>query len=500
MHKKLTTPIIILGNIVLFAGLALLAYLGFYNRYWSDDWCYSADARELGTVPATLQYFGTAETGYSTNRYSLTLLSALTENTLGMFGNQLVATVTIIFWLGGLFWVGWNLSRLLKPIHASVILLATGILLFYNLYLSPQRFQILYWRSGVLPYSTAIVFGLLLLGFISQQMNSEKPAGWINFIVAPLAFLAAGLGEISCVFLFSGATLLLIGAWIAKNTPALPPISPSGTVMTRGARDKQAWAKKSFQTILIIWLFLLLGMIALIVSPSNVRVEGMDAKRNSLLAVPLLSLRHATDFVVFSLKGLFLPHVIFIGTITGLSILSSTDAKNTNLTLKRVAILLACTVLITYLLIVVIQAPSAYFYSATPDPRGRSLARFTLLLGLAIIAWVAGMWSAQKISGRWLLIASFIVMLAGFAYTARAIKIIYGELDGFIYRAQVWDERDAIIKEAKAQSILLVEVPAIDTAEIDTRDMFRTSGNAWTKFVQNCGSRYYGVDGLKIKQ
>src|SRR6266540_7500491 len=89
MFKKVISITIIVGNIVVLAGLALLAYLGFYNRYWADDWCYSADARTLGTIPATMQYFGTAETGYSTNRYSLTFFSALTENTFGMFGNEL---------------------------------------------------------------------------------------------------------------------------------------------------------------------------------------------------------------------------------------------------------------------------------------------------------------------------------------------------------------------------------------------------------------------------
>jgi hypothetical protein len=257
--------------------------------------------------------------------------------------------------------------------------------------------------------------------------------------------------------------------------------------------------KKSFQTIFVTWLFLLLGMIALIVSPSNARVAAMDAKRNSLLAVPFVSLRHALDFIVFSLKGLLLPHVVFIGMMTGLGILS-TDKNASNLTAKRVAILLAFTTLITYLIIVAIQAPSAYFYSATPDPRGQSLARFTLLLGLAVLAWIIGVWIAQKISGKWLLLASVTVMLAGFAYTARTITIIYSELDGFVYRAQIWDERNTIIEEAKAQGIMLIEVPAIDTVQIHTRDIFRTDGNGWNKFVQNCGSRYYGVDGLKAKK
>lgn len=480
MLKKIPSPTFILGNSIVLAGLALLAYLGFYNRYWADDWCYSADARALGTIPATLQYFDTEKTGYSSNRYSLTFFSALTENTLGMFGNQLVATLTILLWLGGLFWIGWNLSRLLKPFPTMAILLAAGILLFYNLYLSPQRFQILYWRSGVLPYSTAIIFWLLILGFITQQMNRAAPAGWVNYIVAPLAFVAAGLGEISCVFLFSGTTLLLIATWRAKN-------------------KKQAWAEKSFQTLFIAWLFLLLGMIALIISPSNARVAAMDVKRASIFAVPFISLKHALDFIVFSLKDLPLPHVIFIGMMLSLGIISTNNSAST-LTVKRVAILLAFTTLVTYLLIVAIQAPSAYFYSATPDPRGQSLARFTLLLGFAVMAWIAGMWLAEKVTGKWLVLASAVILLAGFAYTTRSITNIYNELDGFIYRAQIWDERDTIIENAKAQGNMLIEVPVIDTGAIHTRDMFGSTGKGWTQFSLNCGARYYGVDGLKVKQ
>ena len=91
-------------------------------------------------------------------------------------------------------------------------------------------------------------------------------------------------------------------------------------------------------------------------------------------------------------------------------------------------------------------------------------------------------------------------MLAGFAYTARTFTIIYSELDRFIYREQVWDQRDTIIKEAKAQGTMLIEVPAVDTNEINTRDMFRSFDKNWDKFQLNCGARYYGVDGLRVKQ
>lgn len=477
MLKRTSSLTFILGNAIVLAGLVLLAYLGFYNRYWADDWCYSADARQLGTIPATMQYFDPTGTGYSGNRYSLTFFSALTENTLGMFGNELVATVTIVLWLIGLVWIVYNISRLTKTIPFAAILLASASLLFYNLYLSPQRFQILYWRSGVLPYSTAIIFWLFILGFITHQVAHETPAKWINYVVAILAFVAAGLGEISCVFLFSGTSLLLIVAWFAK-------------------RNKQTWAEKSMQTIFIAWLFLFIGMIALIISPSNARIAGMETKRSSLFAVPMLSIRHAASFIWISLRTLPLPHLIFIATMFGLAILSSQSASN--LTFKRLLFLAAFAALITFLLTVAIQAPSAYFYSATPDPRGQTLARFTLLVGLAFIAWIAGLWVADNVKGQWLAYASVVVLLAGFAYTARSIRVVYGELPGFVYRAQVWDERDAIIESAKAQGIMLVEVPVIDTAGINTRDMFGSKGKGWTEYSNNCAARYYGVDGLKV--
>ncbi|MBI5823716.1 MAG: hypothetical protein HZB18_06785 [Chloroflexi bacterium] len=478
MLKRLPPFAILVGNITAFAGLALLAYLGFYNRYWADDWCYSADARQLGTTQATLQYFNPAGTGYSSNRYSLTFFSALTENTLGMFGNQVFATLTIVFWLIGIAWTLYNISRLTHSVPFGALLFASAFLLFYNLYISPQRFQILYWRSGVLPYSTAIVFWLIILGFITHQMIRATPAKWIPYGIAPLAFLAAGLGEISCVFLFSGASLLLLAAWLAR---------------------KQDWAKKSFQTIFTAWLFLLFGMIALIVSPSNARIENMGVRRNSLLAIPALSIRHAIDFIFISLRTLPIPHAIFIGTLFSFSIIATKNTSAPPLTFKRVLILLAFATLITFLLVVSIQAPSAYFYSATPDPRGKSLARFTLLAGLGFISWLGGTWTAQKLDKNWLTFASATILLLGLAYTARSFTIIYAELPGFIHRAEIWDERDAIIESAKEQGILLVEVPVIDTADIDTRDMFGSRGKGWTQFSLNCAARYYGVDGLKVQ-
>lgn len=498
MTNRFSTLTIWLGNIILFAGLAFMAYLGFYNRYWADDWCYSADARNMGTMNATLQYFNTEGTGYSSNRYSLTFFSAVTENILGMFGNQIFATLTIVLWLFGITWTLHNISRLTQKLPLHIIFFISTFLLYCNLYISPQKFQILYWRSGVLPYSTALIFWMITLGFITAQMNRETPAKWFNFAVAPIAFLASGLGEISATLLFSGTSILLFAVWFAKI-------------------KKQNWAEKAFQTTFVTWLFLLIGMLVLIISPSNIRLGEMGVKQTPLLQVPALSIRHAFDFITISLRTLPIPHFIFLGTFFSLATLSATSTSASSLTFKRLLLLVAFTSLITFILVTAIQAPSGYFYSATPDPRGKSLARYILLIGLGLIAWFSGLWIAQKskgtvkqimtktrdISAVSLQLLSFVsisFLLLSSAYTARSIANIYNnELHGFIQRAEQWDERDAHIAAEKALGKTQIEVIAIDTADIDIRDIFVTRGKGWTEFVQNCASRYYQVDGLKVE-
>ncbi|HEX2697304.1 MAG TPA: hypothetical protein VHM28_06305, partial [Anaerolineales bacterium] len=104
MLKKISTVTVVLSCCILLIGLALMAYLGLYNRYWSDDWCYNRDFKSLGVLGTVNTYFFTGEDarrGYSTNRYSLTLLSGLLYLP-GVLGTQILAGLIIILWVGGL--------------------------------------------------------------------------------------------------------------------------------------------------------------------------------------------------------------------------------------------------------------------------------------------------------------------------------------------------------------------------------------------------------------
>src|SRR5512132_4418584 len=102
MQETSKRVVTILGLILFLSGLGLFAYLGFYNRYWADDWCYNADLKQLGFWGTIKGY--TYITTYASNRYSLTLFSGLFY-ALGLLGVQIMTLAVIASWALGLFFI-----------------------------------------------------------------------------------------------------------------------------------------------------------------------------------------------------------------------------------------------------------------------------------------------------------------------------------------------------------------------------------------------------------
>ena len=466
-----------IGNIVVFGGLILLAYLGFYNRYWSDDWCYNSDFKNYGVVKTTGFYFATgeeAQRGTPTDRYSLSLFSGLFYS-MGVIGTQALAAITIMIWLASMYWILINISIMLKTdIPKSIIILSAGFLLFFNFYISTDRFQILYWRSGVISYSFAIIFGLITLGLITGQSIREKASVIFNILIGLTAFIAGGFSEIGAVYLFSCMVLILLISWWQK-----------------GAKNPSF--RKAINPALIALIALILSIIVLVISPSNSRATDINTTTQPLL-VPLLSLKSAAGFIVQSLKGAPLPHLIIFSTICALSLfhhISKDDLETINI--KSLIFVISAIAIATFLLITAIQAPTTYLYSSQPDPRGQSLSRFTMTIGLGFIAWFVGLIISSRLSKKLMLIPIFFLFV-GFGYTIRATNLIYQEFPGFLTRAEQWDARDFAMREAIANGLATMEVPVIDTNGIGTKDIMRSRDIG--KWVQTCASTYYGFDSI----
>jgi hypothetical protein len=483
MLKKISFVSILITCCVLLVGLLLLAYIGFFNRYWQDDWCYNRDFKNLGFINTLQSYFFTgqkAQTGYSTNRYSLTLLSGLLY-LAGIFGTQILATLVIVLWLGGLLWVLSNLSKIYGLVMPKTIaLVAITFLLYFVLYLSPQRFQILYWRSGV-HYSFTIIAGLYIIGLITSQMIKTSTSKMANYLIAPLAFMAGGLSEIGCAYLVSGITLLLVAVWF-------------------GRRKKVDWASRSYSTTLITFISLLASMLALILSPSNSRSGTIPAKPTGWLFVPFLSFEFSFNFMVDSLRSLLIPHLVFIAFFLSLSILFGfLSSTKTSISFRKAGFNLLAITVVVFLLIAAVQAPNIRFYSTPADPRGQSLSRFTMLAGLAIMAWMMGQMIFNKWKKEWLIVIALIGVVLSAIYATRLIAANYAELPGYMDRAQLWDKRDGAIRAAMAEGSKMVDVLVIDTHGMEVQDIMR-SRDMNGKWVTSCASDYYGLQAIRALQ
>ena len=469
-----------LAIFVTLAGLTLLAYMGWYNRYWSDDWCYNLDFKNLGIWGTINTYFMTGKEalrGYSNNRYSLTLLSGLLSST-GILGAQITASLVILCWLLGLLWVLFNLSKLSGYPSKNILVLGAVILLYYTLYTSPQRFQILYWMAGI-HYSFSVITGIFLVGLVMYQLTRETRSKVLDYLAIPLAFIAGGFSETGCAFLLSGAILALLTAWYWKQKRA-------------------AWAVKAFPTILIIFLSLLASLVVLALSPSNIaRREFLSTEQTAPLTALILSFRFAVDFMIDSFRSQPLPNLMFIIAFVSLSILSgNSQPEQRNHSFWKTILSALAVVVIVWLIISAVQAPTALFYGTPPDPRGKSIARFTMLAGLAVIAWMAGQPVNFSDQNKLFIVLALLGMTLNVVYTARSITNVHAELPGFMERARLWDQRDVDIRSALAQGQTRLEVIVIEMKDIHVRDIM--SGDALEKgWVSVCGSRYYGLEAIK---
>ena len=72
MIRKPSGPLILLNLAIVLAGFVILAYAGWFNRGWSDDWCFDTDFKHMGIVRTIGTYFSTgdeAQRVYPPNRY-----------------------------------------------------------------------------------------------------------------------------------------------------------------------------------------------------------------------------------------------------------------------------------------------------------------------------------------------------------------------------------------------------------------------------------------------
>ena len=240
--------VFIVGLILFLAGVGLFSYLGYYNRYWADDWCYNADFKNLGFLETLSGY--AYNVTYTPSRYSVTIFAGLIQ-AFEIFGMQLMTPLTVTIWLAGLAYLFYNVAGMAGyRLSKWLVILAASTIAYFSIYLSPHIFQSLYWRTGMLTYFTPLVFLPWIFVFITMHSNREKPSVLLTMLVFVLALLGGGFSEASSSVLVSTLGLYTLIAGI-------------------GNFQKRSWAVKTFVPAMVALAGAVAAMTLLVFAPTT---------------------------------------------------------------------------------------------------------------------------------------------------------------------------------------------------------------------------------------
>jgi hypothetical protein len=464
------------GMIVLFfTGLGLFAYLAIYNRYWADDWCYNADFHQLGFLGTLKGYMYI--TTYAANRFSLTFFSGLLYY-LGIFGVQIMTPVNILLLFVALNWFLNNINKMLDlNFPRLALILVVAIVIYYSIFLTPDLYQSLYWRSGSLPYFEPVVFSVFVFSLVTYQGVLGKQYGSIFAIVAITSFFAGGFSEAGCATLIT-ALLFYIGiAWILR---------------------KQRWAQSSLPTAIIALSFSLAAMITLILSPTNGYRLGLYGKSLDLIKLPFLIMSFSFDFVKYSFSDLPFPYMVIIGTSLLLGYLLYVPEIR-SLSPKMTILVVLMIVVIAFVLIAASYTPSAYIEKTPPAPRTRIIPRFILNFALILIAWIMGYFVRQFLRAEWSYVLALFLLVLVASYSIYSMNHIIKLFPVYSGRAKLWDQRNIQILTEKGQGVDDIKVYAIDGFPVGGIRDFEVKGQGKAGYwINMCAARYYDVGVIEV--
>lgn len=456
INKSLSYLIII----ILFLAYSSYMILGTQARYIQDDYCYGEKVRNEGFFKAQYDsYFGSVP--YAGDRYSLTLFMGIFEIFTANYYPFFIFFSSIIF-ISGLILLFSRISKsFFLNFHIRQILLIALSIAFLTLYISPNRFQTVFFRAGSLPYFYPIIFNIWIGYFFLEYINNNKKY-FLN-ILAILTFLSSGLSEIGAVVQFSfWAFLLSVLIFRRKNKNLILATS-------------------------IIVAISVIGIVILVLCPNNYERQQNFGPPNTINNLIKFGPAFALDFIRYSIRGYSTPILV----ILLLALLLSLQTETPFADFKETIIFVFATIFISYLLIVANIMPTLYAYRVYTDARGLMPAAFILIVAFFIIGICVG-WLLKIYIDKFKYLSYALQILLflflAFYFVHAGIKI-FSEYPEYQKRASLWDTRHAYILEKSKKGEEEILVPAIDS-------FYRTfelqpDPNHW---VNKCVALWYGVD------
>lgn len=190
--------LLILFGLMLTCGLAAMLLIGTTSRYMQDDYCYASLLRGNFWQQQVNAYLH--ETTFSGNRFALTLFMGISDR-FGAAATRFVPPFMLLAWLGSLYFfirqLPWfNRKQWVNRLEAFIIV--EGLILF-TLGMAPNWVQVYFWRAGMFPYLAPLVTGSLLMGLLAKSLTAGKKRWhWLGLVLLT-AFITGGFSEIAVV-------------------------------------------------------------------------------------------------------------------------------------------------------------------------------------------------------------------------------------------------------------------------------------------------------------
>jgi hypothetical protein len=475
VKDRLPEFILIAGIITTSSALLIYIYLGFFSRYYADDFCLSGMLFQQGFWEAQVNSYLTWS-----NRYAGMFLVALSE-LLGHASIRVWTALLILLGILSLTWTTYQIFRLLKlPFSRLQMLLLAELTLFFTILITPQLYQVLFWRIGLITYALPLIFLVFLAGLIIHSASGSGRTHWGNILgCGLLALFAGGFSE---TYLSLQTVLLLMAmifvAWLVRGTPRR------------------------------IWLVLLasalagslIALLVVIASPGNASRMAFMPESPGVLALVLMVFKNTFIFIYSSLADHFFAAIL--ATLIPLLLIYLYSSKNPELpgwSASSLILTIFLTPLISFLLVISVVAPAAYVQSSYPDGRVLVIATFVIVLMLIAEGLLLGLifsqlhrYAAEAVPG-YLQVATALLLLTLLLYPLYDVLRTSRQIDAFKAQAASWDARDGRIRSARLSGQFDVQEKGYN-APGDLAELSDDPEN----WVNRCASWFYDLQSITV--
>lgn len=468
MAKKIIQFIIIS---IIFSLLLGFIITGWQSRYLADDYCYDAEFIQHGFWQGQFNSY-MSRMPYSSNRYSLTLFSGIAWALGGVKIAPIIPGIVVLLWGTSLFFTineGRKVAK--KNISTLSILASAMVIVFFSLLLAPNRYQILYWRSGMLPYLFPLILNTFLLGFFFVFVKRDRVRIGGLIALGLISWVTAGFSETTFALQTSfWIMVLLCSLTLRKNV----------------ARN----------AAIAVLLGIFFGLLLLVLNPTNAIRQSAFPTPPTIINAAITSIKYTGGFVFDLIRSAPLPFIVllFSGLLWGWVELRMEKFR------WKLGILLLLGLLIgTYLLIASTMAPTVWAMSSFPDPRGLLPGSYLIIIVIFTLGVILGTFGNTLFRQRipvWLENGTILILVAILsAYYIHLIPSIYSYINPYQARAKIWDARNEEILKMKTEGQTHILVSGITSisgiVELQKNKNY---------FINQCAAIYYGVEDIRTTE